>query len=49
MSGVSGQELDGMQGRQWIEGKGISSVFHFPMLLVFDLKPQDLYVASMVH
>lgn len=27
MSGVSGQELDGMQGRQWIEGNKIGSEF----------------------
>lgn len=49
MSGLSGQKLDGMQGRQWIGGKGISSIFHFPMLLAFDLKPRDLCAASMVH
>ena len=26
-----------------------TSIFQFPVLLAFDLKPQDLFVASIVH
>lgn len=40
-----------MEKSGWEEGKAtsFSSIFEFPGLLAFDLKPKDLYVASVVH